>query len=394
MHINITNSETGDNKGSSSRLVNYLEKENRLAEQLDKTAVPEYWFSHNRTGIRPYEVRQAIDNNIGKLSKSDAKFFLVNISPSAKELGFLKEKFGKKVMREQLRLYANEVMDAYAKNFKRAGINGKEDLVYFGKVEQYRYYSYRDAEVREGRAKRGERKPGEQLHVQMIVSRKDVSDSMKLSPLNNSKGKNAAHSAKVGQFDRVAFKQAAESVFDDLFTYRREMKESFAYANAMKHGTYAQKQQMRQRMGEMVSGNLPVDVLSVKTWLKCCWKTAMSGWDRIWILSLKRRERGRRKDSNTGCNLLPVAAGCCIAPALRAGLPCAVRLTGRGGICSCLAKAGDGGRIGLWSLLFSVFIRCVSNIAFGLIINSKPSSSATNLKTPSLLPSKLIPPSS
>ncbi|HEY0245506.1 MAG TPA: DUF5712 family protein, partial [Mucilaginibacter sp.] len=30
MHINISKSETGNNKGSSGQLVNYLEKENRL----------------------------------------------------------------------------------------------------------------------------------------------------------------------------------------------------------------------------------------------------------------------------------------------------------------------------------------------------------------------------
>jgi hypothetical protein len=45
------------------------------------------------------------------------------------------------------------------------------------------------------------------IHVQVIVSRKDITDSIRLSPLNNSRGKNVEHSLKVGQFDRVAFKQ-------------------------------------------------------------------------------------------------------------------------------------------------------------------------------------------
>jgi hypothetical protein len=65
-------------------------------------------------------------------------------------------------------------------------------------------------------------KPGEQMHVQVIVSRKDITDSIRLSPLNNSRGKNATHSLKVGQFDRVAFKQAAERTFDQTFDYNRE----------------------------------------------------------------------------------------------------------------------------------------------------------------------------
>jgi len=139
-------------------------------------------------------------------------------------------------------------MDTYAKNFKRNGINSNQDLVYFGKVEQNRYYTYKDLEVRKGLAKKGDKKPGEQVHVQVIVSRKDASNSIKLSPLNNSKGKNAAHSQKVGQFDRVAFKQATETLFDSMFGYEREVKESFNYANAMKNGSYEQKAEVWEQV--------------------------------------------------------------------------------------------------------------------------------------------------
>jgi hypothetical protein len=41
MYINITDSDTSDNKGSSSGLVHYLEKENRM--ELKKQ--PEQWFN-------------------------------------------------------------------------------------------------------------------------------------------------------------------------------------------------------------------------------------------------------------------------------------------------------------------------------------------------------------
>ncbi|MGZ3814937.1 MAG: DUF5712 family protein, partial [Mucilaginibacter sp.] len=173
MHINITKSETGNNKGSSSQLVAYLEKENRQAELLDKNYMPEYWFNNIANDIQPYEVRNSIDNNIAKLSKDDAKFFLINISPSETELRYLKELYGKDGTKEALKQYANEVMDAYAKNFRRKGINANDDLVYFGKVENSRYYSYKDLEVRKGLVKKGEAKPGEQMHAQIIVSRKD-----------------------------------------------------------------------------------------------------------------------------------------------------------------------------------------------------------------------------
>lgn len=244
MHINITKSETGNNKGSSGQLVAYLEKENRLAEKLDQQQV-EYWFNQERVNIRPYEVRNGIDNNVAKLSKDDAKFFLINISPSEKELLYLKEQFGQKGAEQYLKAYANHVMDAYAKNFKREGVDSSKDLVYFGKLERNRYYTYKDLEVRQGRAKKGDVKPGEQMHVQIIVSRKDASNSIKLSSLNNSKGKNAAHSQKVGQFDRVAFKQAAEKLFDQMFSYERSIEESFRYANSLKHGSYEQKQEIK-----------------------------------------------------------------------------------------------------------------------------------------------------
>jgi hypothetical protein len=248
MHVNITKSETGNNKGSSSQLVAYLEKENRITEaQHHDLKNQEYWFNQERDTIQPYEARQRLDSNIAKLSKDDAKFFLINISPSSKELRYLKEKYGEEGTRHYLKEYANHVMDAYAKNFKRNGINGNQDLVYFGKLENNRYYTYKDLEVRKGLAKKGEAKPGEQMHIQVIVSRKDASNSIKLSPLNNSKGTNAEHSQKVGQFDRVAFKQVTESLFDRMFGYDREIKESFKYANTQKHGSYEAKQKLRQQ---------------------------------------------------------------------------------------------------------------------------------------------------
>jgi hypothetical protein len=249
MHVNISKSETGNNKGSSSQLVAYLEKENRVAKSPGNiTNEQEFWFNYNRDSIQPYEVRQTIDSNVAKLSKDEAKFFLVNISPSSKELLFLKSKYGEENAIRYLKDYTNAVMDAYAKNFKRNGINGNHDLVYFGKVEQSRYYTYKDLEVRKGLAKKGDKKPGEQMHVQIIVSRKDASNTIKLSPLNNSKGTNAAHSQKVGQFDRVAFKQATETLFDNMFGYEREVKETFNYANAMKNGSYAQKGEAREQL--------------------------------------------------------------------------------------------------------------------------------------------------
>jgi len=246
MHINISKSETGNNKGSSGQLVNYLEKENRRLYEQNSKLEPEYWFNQERQSIPPYEVRYEIDHNTDRLSKDEAKFFLVNISPSENELLFLKEEFGEDGARQQLKQYANKVMDEYARNFKKDRVKGNKDILYYGKLENHRYYTHKDEDVKNGLAKRGEPKPGEQMHVQIIVSRKDITDSIRLSPLNNSRGKNAAHSLKVGQFDRVAFKQAAERTFDQTFNYDRELKETFKYANTLKHGDYEQRLELKE----------------------------------------------------------------------------------------------------------------------------------------------------
>lgn len=56
MYINISKSETGNNKGSSGQLVNYLEKESRLLYEQNPKLEPEYWFNQERQAIQPYEV--------------------------------------------------------------------------------------------------------------------------------------------------------------------------------------------------------------------------------------------------------------------------------------------------------------------------------------------------
>jgi len=237
MYINITDSETADNKSGSGSLVHYLDKESRT----DINKQPEYWFNHERTNILSDEVRPAIDHNIAKLSKMDAKFFLVNISPSQKEIIHLKEQYGEHGAKQQLKAYAASVMDEYARNFKRLGIESGKDLLWFGKLENYRYYSHKDPEVKQGLKKRGERKDGEQIHLQIIVSRKDITNKIKLSPMNKSKGSNTQHSKKMGQFDRSAFKASGEKVFDEKFGFERVLTETFRYANTQKKGSLEQR---------------------------------------------------------------------------------------------------------------------------------------------------------
>ena len=131
MYLNITDSATSNNKGSSGGLVHYLEKENRTNKMDDL----EYWFNDKNQRIEAFEVRHAIDNNIAKLCRSDAKFFLLNISPSQKEIKHISDNYGAEEAKEKLKKYAEKVMDEYAKNFKRVGVNSSEDLIWFAKIE-------------------------------------------------------------------------------------------------------------------------------------------------------------------------------------------------------------------------------------------------------------------
>lgn len=245
MFINITPSETGDNKGSSGALVNYLEKENQLQIEKGQGLGQENWFNGSGGEIPRQEVRVRVDNNISKLGRNESKFFLINISPSQKELAHLIDRYGKQGAKEKLKEFAIKVMDEYARNFKRPGIGSHKDLLWYGKHENYRYYKHNDKEVKDGTKQKGERKEGEQMHIQIIVSRKDINNRLKLSPENNSRGKNKEHSAKLGQFNRNAFKQSGETLFDRYFDFNRGLIDTLVYANTMKNGTAEQKVQMQ-----------------------------------------------------------------------------------------------------------------------------------------------------
>lgn len=62
--------------------------------------------------------------------------------------------------------------------------------------------------------------------------------------MNNSRGKNEQHSLKLGQFNRVAFKQCGEALFDKQFGFNRLLNETMAFANINKNGIMEQKMQL------------------------------------------------------------------------------------------------------------------------------------------------------
>lgn len=60
----------------------------------------------------------------------------------------------------------------------------------------------------------------------------------------HSRGSSKQHSRKIGQFNRVAFKNSGEHIFDEMFGFDRLLKESVSYALTMKNGSADEKRIM------------------------------------------------------------------------------------------------------------------------------------------------------
>lgn len=213
MYIKVINPKTdGNKKYDNSRscipLVKYLNKEDK-----GKGLNLEFYFSHDRNMVTGSEVINAIDNNCPKIEKHEAKFYSLVIAPRPDEMNHLKND------REKLKAYVRDVMDIYAKNFNGKNGNNKNlkgnDIVYFAKLEENRYYKGTDKEVKEGKAKQGDPLPGDNTHIHVVVSRMDKTKTVKLSPLANSKK----------LFSRENFKTKSCEHFDKHYRYIGSGKE-------------------------------------------------------------------------------------------------------------------------------------------------------------------------
>ncbi len=83
------------------------------------------------------------------------------------------------------------------------------------------------------------------MHCHLIVSRKDQSNKVKISPLTNHR--NTKKGAIKGGFDRKTLFENAEKGFDRLFGYNRQLPETFEYCNTMKNGSMQDKLRMQVR---------------------------------------------------------------------------------------------------------------------------------------------------
>ena len=221
---------TYNNAGGCRQLANYLEHEDM--ERMQKGIYTEGFFNLADDNLYKTQVIEDIDKNIGQLLKTDAKFYAVHVSPSEKELLSLGNTVQEQA--EAMKRYIREVViPEYAKNFNK-GLSA-EDIKFYGKIHFDRSRS--DNKLN--------------MHCHLIVSRKDQSNKVKISPLTNHR--NTKKGAIKGGFNRTALFDNVEKGFDKLFGYDRQLPETFAYCNTMKNGSIVEKLQMQEE--KIVSDN-------------------------------------------------------------------------------------------------------------------------------------------
>ena len=270
MYITITSQKLGgDYSQSSADFAEYLEKENQGLKQEDI----EHFFNQYGDEIEAKDVVKEIDGNTAKLKKKEPKFYSITVSPSKYELRKLQNNS------EDLKKYTKAIMNDYATSFNRE-INGKpitvDDIKYFAKIEHQRTFKGTDKQVKENqpfatkilqlktdirriknhqldgdikkmksqiikleaeaphqqngkRIVQGMKKSGNQSHIHIIVSRKDASNSVSLSPGSKYKASQVEMHGKIVKrgFNRDAFFTKAEITFDKTFGYKRNYAESY-----------------------------------------------------------------------------------------------------------------------------------------------------------------------
>lgn len=239
------------------------------------------FFTHKKGRYyKGIECAKKIDENKKKLGKQEAKFFLLNISPSREEQLFLLDKCRQelelpdseiqskkldKKFREVLEEYTRVVMEKYAINFttkkEESGVDEQEitlisrglqskDLLWFGKIELNRVYKFKDSQVKKGLKKRGEAKEGLNAHVHVVISRKCIENKRKLSPLTSHR---ATQGGRIpGGFDRVNFFINSMRAFDEKYHYPR-LAHPLMENQFNKWGAFAKKNVYEQFLKQKIS---------------------------------------------------------------------------------------------------------------------------------------------
>ncbi|MCA5614505.1 DUF5712 family protein [Bacteroides fragilis] len=226
MHIDFAPPSNGtyNNSGSCRQLANYMEHED--LKRIEKGIYTESFFNLTDNNIYKSKVIKDIDSNIGQLLRTDAKFYAIHVSPSEKELRAMGNT--EQEQARAMKRYIREIfISEYAKNFNK-GLS-ETDIKFYGKIHFDRSCSENELN----------------MHCHLIVSRKDQTNKKKLSPLTNHK--NTKKGSVTGGFDRVKLFLQAEQGFDKLFSYNRQLFESFEYQNTIENGSVAEQLNMQER---------------------------------------------------------------------------------------------------------------------------------------------------
>ena len=228
MNIKIQNSGTdgtSNTKGSCRNLAEYLEHEDDERREQGKKIYP--FTTPEGITVSKEEVIDKIDRNKKHLGKNDDKFLQLIVSPSPEEIMAMGS--SEKEIYETGIHYLKLVSDAYAQNFHREGIADSEDLLIYVKP----HFTRGDNDEL-------------QFHIHGIVSRKSKDGTKSLHPLTPHR--NTEKGAVKGGFDRMAFYERCEKLFDQLVNYERKVAETFAYQNAMAHGNAQEKAEMAEKL--------------------------------------------------------------------------------------------------------------------------------------------------
>ena len=193
MNVKIQGGGNGTyaNTGSCVAVTNYLQHEDLERMQKGEEVLP--FFNQFRDYVSAREVTFKIDNNKAKLSRTDAKFYVITVSPSEKELRCMGRT--PQECAEALRRYIRQdVMRNYAEGFGK-GLKS-DDVEYYAKI-----HFNRDGES------------DSDMHAHIIVSRKDRSNTRKLSPKTNHTGKKNCGNVKGGPAKRSFRSAAGQSPF-------------------------------------------------------------------------------------------------------------------------------------------------------------------------------------
>lgn len=157
MNVKIQGGGNGTyaNTGSCVSVTNYLQHED--LERMKNGEEVQPFFNQFRDYVSAREVTFKIDSNKAKLSRTDAKFYVITVSPSEKELHSMGRTPQERA--EALRRYIRQdVMRNYAEGFGK-GLKS-DDVEYYAKI-----HFNRDGDS------------DSDMHAHIIVSRKDRSNT-------------------------------------------------------------------------------------------------------------------------------------------------------------------------------------------------------------------------